>query len=163
MARFEIKKVRLLFLQYILQDSPDSRILKFIKLQIRSPTRGDWATSCVQDLKDLEIDRSFEEIQSLTKNQFNKIIKETIKMKAFEYLIRKQKSKGQEIIYTELKMAEYLMPNLENLSIDDKRNIFKIRNRMLLIPANFPLGSEEKRCWCGEIENTKHIYTYERN
>ena len=79
-------------------------------------------------------------------------------MKAFEYLIRKQKSKGQEIIYTELKMAEYLMPNLENLSIDDKRNIFKIRNRMLLIPANFPLGSEEKRCWCGEIENTKHIY-----
>ena len=55
-------------------------------------------------------------------------------------------------------MAEYLMPNFENLSIDDKRNIFKIRNRMLPIPANFPLGTEEKLCWCGEIENTKHIY-----
>ena len=39
-----------------------------------------------------------------------------------DYLIRKQKSKGQEKEYKELKMAEYLMPNFENLSIDDKRN-----------------------------------------
>ena len=105
-ARFEIKKVRLLFLHYILQESPDSRIFKFLKLQIESPTRGDWATSCAQDLKDLEIYRSFEEIQSLTKTQFNTILKEAMKVKAFEYLIRKQKSKGQEIEYTELKITE---------------------------------------------------------
>ena len=50
------------------------------------------------------------------------------------------------------------MPNFEYLSIDDKRKIFEIRNRMLPITDNFPLGNEEKRCWCGEIENTKHIY-----
>ena len=79
-------------------------------------------------------------------------------MKAFEYLIRKQRSKGQEITYTELKMAEYLMPNFENLSIDDKRNIFQARNRIVHIPANLPLGTEENRCCCCEIENTKHIY-----
>ena len=58
----------------------------------------------------------------------------------------------------EVKMVEYLMPNFENLSIEDKRKIFEIRNQMLPIPANFPLVIEEKRCWCGEIENTKHIY-----
>ena len=94
----------------------------------------------------------------MTKTQFNKMLKESIKVKAFQYLMRKQRSKGQEINYMELKMAEYLMPNYENLSIDDKRKIFEIRNRMLPIPANFPFGIEEKRCRCGEIENTKHIY-----
>ena len=43
-ARFEIKKTRLLFLQYILQENPDSQICKFLKLQIEKPTRGDWAS-----------------------------------------------------------------------------------------------------------------------
>ena len=54
-------------------------------------------------------------------------------------------------------MAEYLMPNFENISITDRRKIFELRNRMLPIPANFPLGKEEEIC-CGEIEDTKHIY-----
>ena len=33
------------------------------------------------------------------------------------------------------------MPNFENLSINDKINIFKILNRMLPILANFPLAN----------------------
>ena len=100
---------------------------------------------------------SFEDIQSHTKTQFNRKLEESIQVKALEYLLKKQRSKGQEIRYLELKMAEYLMPNFENISITDRRKIFELRNRMLPIPANFPLGKEEEIC-CGEIENTKHIY-----
>ena len=33
--------------------------------------------------------------------------------KAFAYLLSKRGSKGQEISYSELKMADYLMPNLK--------------------------------------------------
>ena len=50
------------------------------------------------------------------------------------------------------------MPNFENHSIDNKRKIFEIRNRMLPISANFPSSNEDQNCWCGERENTKHIY-----
>ena len=159
-ARFEIKKIRLLFLQYILQENPESQIFKFLKLQIEHPTRGDWASTCQKDLKDFEIEISFDEIQTLTKIQFCKILKTSIKKKAFEYLIGKRKSKGQEIIYSELKMSEYLMPNMENISIDDRRKIFEIRNRMLPIPTNFPSNKnkDDTRCWCGETEDTEHIY-----
>jgi hypothetical protein len=157
-ARFEVKKIRLLFLQYILQENNDSLIHRFLKLQFKNPTRGDWASSCVQDLKYLEIEISIKDIQMLTKTQFNKILKESIQSKALKYLINKRGSKGQEIRYLELKMAEYLMPNFENLSIDDRRNIFEIRNRMLLIPANFPSSKDHDKCLCGEIEDTKHIY-----
>ena len=159
-ARFEIKKTRLLFLQYILQENSDSQICKFLKLQIEKPTRGDWASSCQKDLKDFKIEISFDEIRTLTKNQFCKILKTSIKQTAFEYLIGKQKSKGKEIKYSELKMSEYLMPNMENLSIDDRRKIFETRNRMIPIPMNFPnnKNKNDTRCWCGEIEDTKHIY-----
>ena len=124
-ARYEIKKIRLLFLQYILQENPVSQICKFLKLQIENPTKGDWASCCLQNLKDLELEISFEDIRILTKTQFCKILKKSIKQKAFEYLIGKRKSKGQEITYSELKMVEYLMPNMENLSIDDRRKSLK--------------------------------------
>ena len=158
-ARFEIKKIRLLFLQYILQESPESQLYRFLQLQIESPTKGDWATSCIQDLKELDLELSFDDIKALKKTQFTKILKKSIKQKAFEYVIKKQKKKGQDICYTELKMAEYLMPNSENISIEDRRNIFEIRNRMLPINENFPKNDGENRCCCQQIEDTKHIYT----
>ena len=109
-ARFEVKKIRLLFLQYILKENPDSRIYRFLQLQVKSLTRGDWASSCKQDLSDFQIKLTFEEIQSLSNIKFNRMIKEAIKVKAFEYLTKKRGSKGLEIEYFELKMAEYLMP-----------------------------------------------------
>ena len=63
-ARLEIQKTRLLYLQYILQQSEDSTILKFFNLQLEQPTRGDWAATCMQDLKDLYIEESLSEIIS---------------------------------------------------------------------------------------------------
>ena len=53
----------------------------------------------------------------------------SIKQKAFEYLIGKQKLKGQEIRYSELKMPEYLRPNMKNISIDDRRNSLKLETK----------------------------------
>jgi hypothetical protein len=55
-ARLEIQKNRLLFLQYILQQSDDSTLSKKFKLQLEMPTRGDWASTCIQDLKDLNVE-----------------------------------------------------------------------------------------------------------
>ena len=145
-------------MQYILQEDPDSRLHKFLQLQFKNPTRGDWASSCLQDLEYLEITISLEEIRTLNNFQFSKILKDAILPKALEYLVNKVRSKGKEIEYTEMKMAEYLMPNLEKISIDDRRKIFQLRNRMLPIEANFPSKNSEKRCWCGEKEDSKHIY-----
>ena len=118
-ARFEVKKTRLLFLQYILQEGPESRIYKFLQLQLQNPIRGDWGSSCAGDLRDLEINLSFKDIQNLNSIQFTKILRKAIKVKAFEYLTNKRGKKGQEIEYTEQKMAEYLMPNFKNISISD--------------------------------------------
>ena len=88
-------------------------ILRFLNLQFEKPTKGDWASSCIKDLSDLKINMTLEEIKLSTKNQFLQTIKSAIKSSAFKYLISKQRSKGQEMKYTELKMADYLMPNKE--------------------------------------------------
>ena len=74
-----------------------------------------------------------EEIRALSKNRFIELLRKSIKEKALQYLLMKRGSKGKEIVYQNLKMAEYLLPNNESLSISEKRYIFAIRNRMVKI------------------------------
>ena len=162
-ARFEILKLRLLFLKYILDQEEESLINKFFKLQIQQPTKGDWGSTCISNLSELNMNLSLEEIKSMPKQRFKNILKQKILREAFEYLVRKKKgTKGKEIEYEELKMADYLLPNNIILSIENQRNIFAIRNMMVNIPANF--SSQQKatgvvKCICGQIENMKHIYS----
>ena len=138
-ARFHIFQSRLLFLKYILHEKPDSMIHKFFKLQMENPTRGDWVSSCFKDLEFLKIKMTLEEIKNVSLNRFRNILKEAIAERAFQYLIEKRGKKGQEISYTCLKMAEYLMPNSSGLTVTEQRYIFGVRNRMFFLPANFPL------------------------
>ena len=93
-ARGEIQKARLLYLQYILQQSKESTLYKFFELQLEYPTRGDWASTCVQNLKDLHIEESFEDIKFMTKYKFTKLLKRKVKISALKYLTGKQGSKG---------------------------------------------------------------------
>ena len=90
------------------------------------------------------------------------MIKEAITEKALEYLLKLRGSKGQEIEYRWTKMADYLMPSEENLTIEDKRYIFAMRNRMIIIPTNFPsknLNQNENCRICGVRETMDHLYS----
>ena len=108
-------------------------------LQLENPKRGDLASSVKNNLEDSNINFSNEEIKMLSKYKYKGLVKKKCKEKALEYLISKRRKKGQDIEYKSLKMAEYLLPN-EQLSIEEKRNIFEIRNMMTNIPSNFTTG-----------------------
>ena len=81
-ARYEAKRMRLLFLKYILNENPESLILRFLKMQFQNPTRGDWASTCVKDLEDLNIDLSLEDIENMSKSKYNNEIKKSIQILA---------------------------------------------------------------------------------
>ena len=67
-ARFEVFRRRLLFLQNILKEKSDSLILKFVTLQLENPRKGDWASSCIQALKYLNIELSIDDIKLMRKS-----------------------------------------------------------------------------------------------
>ena len=157
-ARFEIYRRRLLFFKTILNEKPNNLAYRFVQMQLEKPSKGDWASSYLKSLEYLDLTFSIAEIKEMTKNQFRRILKKAIKEKAFKYLIDKRGSKGKEIEYLRLKMAEYLLPQDENISILDQQYIFSIRNRMVQINYNFPVQENENFCICGDIENMKHIY-----
>ena len=157
-ARFELKKMRCLFLKQILQQNEHSQLYKFFKLQQNHPVKGDWVTTILKDLSELEIFETFDEIRKMPRNKFKKLIKDRIQVKALEYLLAKQGSKGKEIKFTTLEMSEYLLP-YSILNIEDKRKMFALRNRMTQIPYNY--GKKEEKCVCGTVETMQHIYSCE--
>ena len=57
-------------------------------------------------------------------------------------------------------MSEYLQPFNKSLTIEQKREMFAVRNRMVNIPSNFS-SKKEIKCECGKTEDMVHIYECE--
>ena len=95
-ARFEIQKMRLLYLKYILEQSEEALLRKFFQLQIDEPTKGDWGSQCVIDLKELEITETFIEIKEMSKTKFTRLLKSRIEVNALKYLKKKRKIKEKK-------------------------------------------------------------------
>ena len=140
----------------ILQQNEESTIYKMFYLQIEKPSRGDWASTCLDDLKQLGIKESLSQIKEMTKAKFNSILKTKMKENALKYLNQKKGKKGNEISYESMEMAEYLLP-YNKLSISQKRRMYEIRNKMVDIPENFSSDIMETQCLCGERKVMSHI------
>ena len=54
-------------------------------------------------------------------------------------------------------MSEYLLPIYQELSTEDRRRLFAMRNKMINIPANFSKSNIEVKCvcWITEMLNTE--------
>ena len=59
-----------MFLQCILQEESDSVISQFFHAQDSNPSKNDWAVTVRQDLEELELNLTFDEIQCLSKQKF---------------------------------------------------------------------------------------------
>ena len=146
-ARFEIMKKRCLFLKYILNQNENSQIFQFSKLHLEHPTKCDWVSKCLNDLSELRILETLDKIKQMSRNEFKNLIKRRIEINALEYLHNKRGSKGNEIEFTSLQMSEYLLPYNSMMTIEEKRELFALRNRMTDIANNF--GKKKKNVCVG--------------
>ena len=110
-------------------------------------------------MKALNINNSIEEIKGMSTFTFKSLLKQKCEENALQYLLKKRGSKGSQIVYSKLKMADYLYPN-DHLSITEQRSIFSIRNKMVAdIPANFCSTENNKyKGICNKKEDIEHIY-----
>ena len=94
--RWYIRRRRLNFLHEILNLDKKQLLSKFFKCQESSPYKGDWIVTIREDLQKLNIDMTFEQIQSMKKSKFKKFIKEKINNSAFQYLLGEKKEKNEK-------------------------------------------------------------------
>jgi hypothetical protein len=65
-ARFEIIRILHLYLKYILNKNKETMIHKFFSIQFESSGNGDWTTMCTDNIRDLDITNSMEEIKQMS-------------------------------------------------------------------------------------------------
>ena len=114
-----------MFLHYILKRKEDDLLFKCFKAQYNEPTKGDWCSQIKMDLEEFGIDDDFNYLKKLSKYKMKKIIREAFKNNAFDDLLEKQMtySKGNELVYGELKMRSYL----KNQNINTKnKSLFSL-------------------------------------
>ena len=149
-ARFGIMKLRLYFLKTILDQEKSSLISRFFYIQLENLTKSNWAATCLNNLKEMNINMSIKEIIEMTTKKYKEMIKSKCNELAFKYLMNKRGIKGKEIEYRKIQMSQYLLPNAQ-LEIQDQKKIFEIRNRMTNISENYSKQSQnEMKCICGE-------------
>ena len=113
-----IKQRRLNFLHYILNQGPNSIMFKVFETQQKYKTKKDWVTSIENDIKDLDINVTFENIKMMSKFTWKSLVKNSIHQKTFKILdnMKLTHSKVKDLKYIRLQMQDYLMPNtIENI------------------------------------------------
>ena len=127
---------RLMYLWDILHKSENELVRKVYNSQKEFSVRNDWTVQVQQDLIQCEINLSDDEISKMKRKDFKKMVTEKVQLLAARFLISKkmQHSKSQHLTYSK-KMKSYL--ENESLKIEDKRLMFKIRNRLIDAKANY--------------------------
>ena len=72
------------------------------QLQLKYPSKNDWASDCLKHLKQMDIYMSLEEIRLMPEKQFKNIVRKKSKECAFRYLLKGRGRKGKEIEYKKL-------------------------------------------------------------
>ena len=152
--RFILMSRRLNFLKYMLNEDEDSLLRSFLEAQLDTPVKGDWVTMVTEDMKELEISLTMEQIEAMNKEVFKEMIKTKVQKEAFKYLtkLKDSHSKARKIRYEKLEMQRYLKPETENLTIAEKKFIFAARTRMLDLAGNFKSGLVCSKCRKCQIE-----------
>ena len=99
-----------------------------------------------QDLTDLDINLTLEQIKNTSKQGFKDMVKEKVKHAAFSYLtnIQQTHSKAKSLKYERLELQSYLKS--ENTTIKEKSFTFAARSRMLDVRCNFKNGLSDLSC-----------------
>ena len=114
---------------------------------------------------ELDIEIELSEISGISKNKFRSIVKEQTNKKALQHLLDRKASrtsvhaKGKAIEYSDLSMAEYLSPSELDISIDDKKWLFKCRTEDIDLSSNRRWMKEDMKCSnCKNIEmDQRHL------
>ena len=159
--KFILKMRRLMYLHHILSRPQEELIRKFYEAQKCKMSKGDWAKTAEENLKELKMKMTDEKISQISKHKFKRILKKNIYKEAFDELIEKKDShsKMSETKYDKLEPQSYLKSD-SGLSNEEKYLLMKFRTRMAELRNNFQNKYQDQLCQLckAEVEDQSHLF-----
>ena len=143
-----IMKRRIMFLHYLLNLPHNSLLSRCFQAQTKRPLKGDWIHQVKQDLIDFQINLSFENIKSLSKLSFRKIVNEKSLNYSFDKLMKQKEnhSRCKDMKYDYFKVQDYISSKL--LTTQQKKLLFQMKVRVYLVFCNIHFKSPSILCPC---------------
>ena len=137
-----------MFYHYILNENEDSLINKFYKSQLKNPYKGDWTTTVEDNLEEIGIMLTEDQIKECSQAQFKTLVDKRIENEALTYLNAEKESKSKvcHINYDKLEMQKYLRANKHTNKVG--KFMFLARSRMLDLAENFKKGEKNSKTQC---------------
>ena len=104
-VRFLIMTRRLMFFHYILNEEEDSLIARFYNAQVKNPYKGDWCNIVQENLEDIEILLSVDQIKECSKTQFKTLVDKCVKNRTLTYLNSEKEGKTK-VLHINFKMQK---------------------------------------------------------
>ena len=144
--RFIIMARRVNFLQSLLKMDTNDMCSKMLRAQWEYPVKNDWTKKVQEDLNELNIDLSLEEIKKKSENSFKRLVKIKTEELALDYLLnlKENHTKMDNIHYSQLKMQMYLKS--DKIPVNEAKNIYKFRTRVAKFKENFKNGNVSIAC-----------------
>ena len=146
--RHLIRKRRIMFLHYILNQDSDSILHRFLMAQIENRSKKDWIVQVLTDKNERKMNDDLNKIKQVKKSKFRNMLDRKIKQNAFEDLIIKQEShsKVKGLKYKIFQMQKYLTPCEINITQEEAQEIFKLRTRVTDVKYNYKGKYESFEC-----------------
>ena len=150
-----IRKRRLSFLWYILNEKKDSMIYKFFESQNRNRTHKDWITTVCSDIEELGLNLDFDGIRKMKKDAFMNLVKIKIEAKTLKFMEKSKEghSKVRNLSHNTLKIQSYLMPSKIKKNKEECQLIFKLRAKVTEVKMNTKGKYENFDCESCKIED----------
>ena len=163
--RFLISKRRLMYCWEILSCDKNEMIAKAYFCQKMKPVKNDFYSLIQREKKLFNIQYSDEEISSMSKNRFKKIVYQQVDKFAFSYLLRRSEnhSKAKYIVksISEYKFKRQPYLQCEYFSRQEAQLCFKLRSRSLDLKSNFKMKYKNdlacRTCTFGVEETEAHL------
>ena len=160
--KYILKMRRVMYLHHILRRPNNELIKKFYEAQKCKMSQGDWAETVSENIKELNLNLTDEQISKMLKYKFKMLLKKSILNEVFNYLIGKKKthSKLRDIKYQKFEIQTYLKSN-SGLSNEDKWLLMKFRTRMSEMKNIFRNRYEKHLCQLCLVEKDDQIHLFE--
>ena len=166
--RHFIAKRRLMFLHNILRRDPSELIVKVYRSQQLKTVRNDWFKTVQSDKVFYDIAISDDEISTMSKSIFKRIVNKQVYKKFYHELVESRKSNAQDLIKHVKPDKNWRIPvqtylKSASLSIFQKQCLFLLRSRSYNVKSNMKSQFEDDmRCrLCMEddsFEDEKHVF-----
>ena len=150
---YEIHKRQLSFLHHIVHLEENDPVKEVWRNQQALPSYANWWNDVKKLLETYSLDLSEKDIKSMSKVTFKRKVKDAITKKAVQDLCcdLKEKSRTKGILYTNLKIQEYIKKLYPNQSMI----VFQYRSKTPNIKEHTDYQYKDNLCrWCGVSDET---------